>query len=339
VHRNLYRVVVVAAIVAVGLGGSKATSAEETKPRPWYDTITLKGYIQLDAVFPEGNAVTGSYSNFRIRRARPTLTAMLDPLTRVQVQVDAGSGKAGSGQSSVVVTDTFAERAIPGFGLVRFGQYVLPFGSEVYEDNAALRSPLELSYAAESVVLSERDIGLTIQSSPNPADRTHWALAFVNGQGFRSADSNANKTWVVRVAHDVAPAVRVGVSGILGSYTAADSKDYDRHVLAGELHVKTGSVGKVSGEFYNVRFINSTSSTSPKPVRYNGGYLLLEGNVRSLHSFPFIRYQRTYGDLDYRSIDAGWRYQYTATQRVIAEYDFVQGDARDSFGLRWQLSF
>ena len=92
-HRNLYRVVVVAAIVAVGLGGSKATSAEETKPRPWYDTITLKGYIQLDAVFPEGNAVTGSYSNFRIRRARPTLTAMLDPLTRVQVQVDAGSGR------------------------------------------------------------------------------------------------------------------------------------------------------------------------------------------------------------------------------------------------------
>jgi hypothetical protein len=260
-------------------------------------------------------------------------------MTKIQVQVDAGSGKAGSGQSTVVVTDTFAERAVPGLGLVRFGQYLLPFGSEVYEDNAALRCPLELSHAAESIALGERDIGASVQSSASPADGTHWALSFLNGQGFRSADSNPNKTWVGRIAHDFGPSVRLGVSGIIGSYTAADRKDYDRHVLGGEVHVKVPGVGRLTGEFYNVRFVDSTTSSTPSQVRYNGGYVLLEGNLPSCSSTPFVRYQRTYGGLDHRSVDVGWRYQYAPNQRLTAEYDFVAGHQRDSFGLRWQLGF
>jgi hypothetical protein len=318
-----------------------AASGEEPKapPKPWYEKVTVKGYLQLDAVFPQGNAVTGSYSNLRIRRARPTISAQLDPLTRAQIQVDAGSGKPGSGASTVVVTDTFAERTFPGFGLVRFGQYLVPFGSEVYEDNAALRLPMELSHACESVALSERDIGLTVQSSVNPADPTHWAVSFVNGQGFKSADSNPNKTWIGRVAHDITPAIRVGVSGILGTYRAADDRNHDRHVLAGELHIKPCAWAKLTGEFYNARFVDSTTSRTPKDVRFNGGYVMLEGNLASAQSVPFVRYQRTYGGLSYRSLDFGWRYQYTPTQRLTLEYDFVQGHQRDSFGARWQVGF
>ncbi len=326
-------------LVAVFVGTTVAYAADAPAAKPWYERITVKGYVQVDAIFPQGNAVQGPYSNFRIRRARPTIIAPLDDLTRVQVQVDAGSGKAGSGQSTVIVTDTFAERSIQGLGLVRVGQYLLPFGSEIYEDNAALRSPLELSFAAESIALAERDIGITLQSSPNPADRTHWAVAVFNGQGFRSADGNANKTIVGRIAQDLCPEVRVGVSGILGSYTAVDKKEYDRHVLGVELHAKTGSAGKLTGEFYNARFVNSTTSATPSAARFNGGYLLFEGNVPSLKSFPFVRYQRTYGDIEYRSIDIGWRYQYSPNQRLVAEYDFVKGHQRDSFGVRWQLGF
>lgn len=337
VSRNLLCATVLVALLVIAAGPVYAQSGD--KPTQWYDRVTVKGYVQLDAVFPQGNAVQGPYSNFRIRRARPTIVAQIDPLTRVQLQVDAGSGKVGSGQSNVVVTDTFAERTFPGFGLVRFGQYLLPFGSEVYEDNAAIRSPLELSFAGESMALAERDIGVTIQSSPNPTDKTHWAVAFMNGQGFRTADANSNKTWIARVAHNLTPEVRVGVSGILGTYVAADKKEYDRHVLGGELHLDAGTLGKVVGEFYNVRFINSTTSTTPVPVRYNGGYLMWEGNIPSLKSIPFIRYQRTYGDLSYRSFDIGWRYQYSSTQRLTAEYDFVKGRQRDMFGVRWQLGF
>ena len=328
-----------AALTALVFSAVPAAAEDAAKPTPWYDKVTVKGYLQLDAVFPQGNAVSGAYSNFRIRRARPTVQVQLDPLTKAQIQIDAGSGKAGSGTSTVIVTDTFAERTLPGLGLVRFGQYLVPFGVEVYEDNAALRLPLELSFAAESVALAERDIGLTLQSSANPADKTHWAVSFVNGQGFRSADSNPNKTWVGRVAHDLSPSVRAGVSGIIGSYQAADDRDYDRHVLAAELQVKPCPYAQVSGEFYNVRFINSTTSKTPVPVRYNGGYIMVEGNISSLKSTPFIRYQRTYGDMDYRSFDIGWRYQYTPMQRVSVEYDFVQGHQRDSFGARWQVNF
>jgi len=332
---------VAAIVVVLGLAGHAAFAAPDEKaaPKPWYDKITVKGYLQLDAIFPQGNAVAGSYSNFRIRRARPTISAVLDPMTKIQVQVDAGSGKAGSGQSTVVVTDTFGERTLPGLGLVRFGQYLIPFGSEVYEDNAALRCPLELSYAAESVALAERDIGVTVQSSANPASGTHWALSFLNGQGFRSADSNPNKTWAGRIAHDFGPSVRLGASGIIGSYTAADKKDYDRHVLGAEMHVRVPGVGRVAGEFYNVRFIDSTTSSTPSQVRYNGGYLLVEGDLPSCSSTPFVRYQRTYGGLDYRSVDVGWRYQYAPNQRLTAEYDFVAGRQRDSMGVRWQLGF
>lgn len=309
------------------------------KPKPWYDRITVKGYMQLDAVFPQGNAVTGSYSNFRIRRARPTITAELDDQTRVQIQMDAGSGKVGSGASTSFTVYTYAERTLPGLGLLRVGQFIVPFGTEILEDNAALRSPLELSFAAESFALYEYDIGLTLQSSPNPADKTHWALAFVNGQGLRQADSNANKTLVGRFAHDLTPSVRAGVSGVLGTYRAGDDREYDRHALAAELQVKPCPYAQVSGEFYNVRFINSTTSKTPVPVRYNGGYLMLEAKLDALKSIPFIRYQRTYGGLDYRSIDFGWRYQFTPMQRLTVEYDFVQGHQRDSFGARWQMGF
>ncbi|MBM3495957.1 MAG: hypothetical protein FJX72_16780 [Armatimonadetes bacterium] len=66
---------------------------------------------------------------------------------------------------------------------------------------------------------------------------------------------------------------------------------------------------------------------------------MLEGNLASAQSAPFIRYQRAYGDLNYRSFDFGWRYQYTPTQRVTVEYDVVQGYQRDMLAARWQLGF
>ena len=333
---RLLTVVLVAAVATPGAG--KAEDAPKAQ-KPWYEKVTIKGYLQLDAVFPQGNAVSGKYSNLRIRRARPTIVVQLDELTKAQIQIDAGSGKAGSGTSNAFVANTFAERTLPGLGSIRFGQYVVPFGCEVFEDHAALRLPLELSFAAESVALSEQDIGASLQSSPNPADRTHWALSFVNGQGFRNADNNANKTWIGRIAHDLTPNIRAGISGILGTYRAADIHDYDRHALAAELHVKPFANARVSGEFYNVRFINSTTSKTPAPVRYNGGYLMIEPRIESLKSTPFVRYQRTYGDLDYRSIDLGWRYQFTPQQHLTLEYDIVEGHQRDSFGARWQVNF
>lgn len=336
---GLIRSLAVTVVSTAALSAMALADDASKAQKPWYEKVTVKGYMQLDAVFPQGNAVAGNYSNLRIRRARPTIAVQLDELTKAQIQIDAGSGKIGSGAANAFVAHTFAERTLPGLGSIRFGQYIVPFGCEVFEDNAALRLPLELSFAAESVALAEHDIGATLQSSPNPADPTHWALSFVNGQGFRNADSNANKTWIGRIAHDITPSVRAGVSGIVGTYRAADDRDYDRHALAAELQVKPCPYAQVSGEFYNVRFINSTTSKTPVAVRYNGGYLMLEARIDQLKSTPFIRYQRTYGDLDYRSIDIGWRYQFTPMQRVTVEYDFVQGHQRDSFGARWQVNF
>jgi hypothetical protein len=336
--RRLLLFFTLAILPGARMGGAQ-TAPQAPPKKPWYDTVTFKGFIQLDAIFPEGNAAIGPISNFRIRRARPTFVIQVDPLTRVQVQFDLSTGKCGTGPSTASVADTYAERKLPGFGYVQLGQNLLPFSHEVKEDNAAIRSPLELSYTAEQVALLERDIGIFVRSLTEETDIFHWEVGIVNGQGWRTADSNPNKTLVGRVTYKFHPYLRVGASTIYGTWRGANGQDFDRHVQGYEFESNFNKALKLGGEFYHCKFVDSTSAATPKVARFDGGYLLLETWIGSLKSIPFIRYQRTYGDLDYRSFDLGWRYQYTPTQRVTLEYDIVKGHQRDMFGLRWQLGF
>lgn len=342
--RNLHRRVRLAAgwlgALALPLLTTPALAADAAeKPVSWYDRIVVKGFLQLDATFPEGKSAVGGYSNLRLRRARPTIIGTIDPLTKLQLQIEAGSGKAGSGASNVILMDTYAERLVPGLGVVRFGQFALPFGIETAEDTAARRSPLELSFAMDRVAINERDIGVSVQSSANAAADTHWAVALFNGQGVRTADANANKTLAGRIAQSIGPSVRVGVSGLLGTYVATDKNEYDRHVLGFEVQVRSRALGRFSGEFCTAKFIDSLTAAKPAKVDYHGGYLMYEARIADPKSTPFIRYQRTYGDLDYRSVDLGFRYDYAPNQRLTAEYDIVRGADQNAFGLRWQLGF
>ncbi|MGC8668835.1 MAG: hypothetical protein ACP5VE_12050 [Chthonomonadales bacterium] len=305
--------------------------------KPWFENITFKGYIQLDATFPQGNSVQGSVSNFRIRRTRPTFIVPIDALTRVQIQFDVSTGKCGSGASTATVTDTYAERIVPHFGAIQFGQNLLPFACEVYEDNAALRSPLELSYAGEQLALLERDIGLFLRNTASTEKCICWEFGLLNGQGFRSADANANKTIAGRVTAPVLPWFRIGMSGLYGTYNN-NGHDWDRHAAGWEFHVTASKALKLSGEFYHAKFVDNPWAAT-KVARFDGGYLLSESWIGSLQSIPFVRYQRTYGDLDYRSVDLGWRWQYASNQRLTAEYDIVNGHQRNYSGVRWQIFF
>ena len=140
-----------AAAAGLALSAPAAFGLAPDAPQPpkWYETVTVSGWVQLDAIFPEGAATLDKQSNFRIRRARPTISAQIDPATRIQIQVDASTGKYGSGNATATVCDTFAERKVADAGYVLFGQYILPYGAEIWEDNAAVRSPMELSYVAD----------------------------------------------------------------------------------------------------------------------------------------------------------------------------------------------
>ncbi|MCX6362123.1 MAG: hypothetical protein NT029_20200 [Armatimonadetes bacterium] len=162
----------------------------------------------------------------------------------------------------------------------------------------------------------------------------------VNGQGFRSADGNANKTFSGRYARTVGNRLRLGVSTLVGKWrSAASGKDFDRHILGCEAHYAASDNLDLTGEFYNARFVDDTAAVAPSAARFNGGYLMLEKKINSINSTPFIRYQRTYGDVDYRSFDLGWRYQYAKTQRVTVEYDIARKAKMSAFGARWQVGF
>lgn len=314
-----------------------AVAAQPPTPRPWYDTVVVKGWIQLDATFAEGSAGTNSDSNFRIRRARPTIIAQIDPLTKVQLQIDVSTGRAGSGAVTTSVMDTYAMRTFPGFGHVLFGQFLLPFGLEIRVDNASARSPLEISFAAENFGLGERDIGVFVQCpSPDVQDFT-WEAAVLNGQGARNADSNNNKTVAGRIAYRLSEALRVGVSGLLGAFRSG-GVDYDREVVGAHFAAMLCRELTVKGEFYDVRFVDNPSSPT-QAAQYQGGYLLVESWVESLKSIPFVRFQRTWDDLDYESVDIGWRYQYAPTQRLTLQVDLPSGGRPKQVGLRWQLGF
>lgn len=329
-------------LAAASLLTASAAAGQNAPEKKWYDSVTVKGYIQFDTIFPEGKSRYGDVSNFRIRRGRPTIEAQLDPLTMAKLQVDISTGQAGSGASSAFVVDTWIQRQLPGLGYVRAGQMLLPFGREVHDDNAAIRSPLELSHAANALALAEYDIGVMLGSQVPESQPFHWEFGFYNGQGLRSADANSNKTWVGRVAAYLHPKFRMGMSGMIGTFrdtsTGGTKRNYDRHVLGVEMSAPICREAKLSGELYNARFVDSVTAPT-KQVRFTGGYLMWEGWIGDWKSIPFLRYERTYGGLDYSAIDLGWRYQYAPNQRLTAEYDIVKGARNDSFGVRWQIGF
>ena len=138
-----------------------ATSQQPVAKR-WYDTISLTGYVQFDSTFPEGNSRYGSVSNFRIRRARPSIIAQIDPQTMIKLQLDMSTGKAYSGAQNAVVGDSYIGRTFPGFGFLKAGQTYFPFSHELREDHAARRSPLEMSYVMDMIALGEVDLGVVI---------------------------------------------------------------------------------------------------------------------------------------------------------------------------------
>jgi hypothetical protein len=358
--RTVVRVLPAAIVLVAGLTAASAQSAApaatDTKqmsaqpaqpaPKKWYDTITFKGYMQLDAIFPEGQAQAsaGNVSNIRVRRGRPTFVAQLDPQNSIQVQFDvstgAGNSKGTSRQNATVIA-TFADHVFSKYCYARFGQMLLPFGHEVHEDNAGVRSPLELSYAASSIALGEFDAGIMLGSQIPEDQPIHWEFGFFDGQGMSTADANPNKVFIGRLALRPNPIVRFGVNAMVGKYTDTSKTGgltYNRDVLAGEVAVHPSKALQLSSEVYNVLFVDSPTAPT-KTSRFTGGYLMLESWIGPLKSIPFLRYQRTYGDLDYRSIDLGWRYQYASNQRLTLEYDIVRAADHDMAGVRWQLNF
>jgi hypothetical protein len=321
-----------------------APSAESSpvQPKHWYDTVTLKGYAQFDANFPEGRSRFGSVSNFRIRRCRPSVTVQIDRNTAVKVQIDMSTGKAGSGPQSAVIGDAYGERRIRGFGYIHLGQTYLPFSHELREDHSALRSPLEMSYPADLISLGEVDQGIVVGAENWDTRPIQWEFGVFNGQGLGTADANTNATLAGRVAWRMSPFLRVGASGIAGTFkdssVTGTGKTYRRDALGGEIQIKSSKALALSAEIYNILAANSPSAPT-RQARCTGGYVLLESWIGPLKSIPFVRWQRTYGDLEYRSWDIGWRYQVSQTQRLTAQADFVRAARSNDYGVRWQVNF
>lgn len=338
------RVVAIAGGLAAVCAMPPATRADAAAPAParWVDAITVKGYVQFDASLPGGLSRFGGASNFRIRRARPSLAIRIDPRTTAKVQMDLSTGKSGSGASTGIIGDTYVERTIPGFGYVRVGQTLWPVGHELHEDNSALRSPLEMSLPGDMIALGELDTGVLIGSGPAEDQRVHWEAGVFNGQGLRTSDANPNKTLAGRIAWRITPMVRAGVSGIAGSYrntTLAGGPQTFRHdVLDAEFQIHATRALSLEGELYNCLSIDPASGPV-RHARFTGGYLLFETWIGPLRSVPFLRYQRTYGDLDYRSWDVGWLYHLSSTQRLTAQVDIVRAAHSSHFGVRWQVNF
>jgi hypothetical protein len=318
-----------------------ATSQQPVAKR-WYDTVSLTGYVQFDSTFPEGDSRYGSVSNFRIRRARPSIIAQIDPQTMIKLQLDMSTGKACSGAQNAVVGDSYIGRTFPGFGFLKAGQTYFPFSRELREDHAARRSPLEMSYVMDMIALGEVDLGVVIGADKWDTAMWQWEFALFNGQGLRTADANPNKTVAGRIAYRVNPYIRVGASGVGGSYkdisTTGTGKTYRRDALGAELQLQSSKALSLSAEMYNCLAPNSTAAPTAQ-ARFTGGYVLLESWIGPMKSIPFVRWQRTYGDLQYRSWDFGWRYQMTPTQRLTVEADIARAARSNCYGARWQVNF
>ncbi|MEJ5978494.1 porin [Novosphingobium sp. PS1R-30] len=199
-----------------------------TKPKAWYDRLSLRGYTQLrynaflsgDDTAPAGqsrlrsvhDASISDRGGFSLRRTRLVLQG--DVSDRVSLYLQSDFATAVNNQSGterregfVQLRDAYADVFLDKAKTfrVRLGQSKVPFGWENMQSSSN-RLTLDRSDAINSAVPSERDLGVVAYYTPPPVQKiwdrlAHdgqklfgnygaFGLGVFNGQGTNRTEQN-----------------------------------------------------------------------------------------------------------------------------------------------------
>ncbi len=234
----------------------------ETKPKPWYEHLKVRGYTQLrynqlpsfdrndDLVNAQGDRSIGAGNNFLLRRARVIIYGDVHERVSVYLQPDFAS-VIGDQLHVAILRDWYADISLDEKKEFRFrvGQSKVPFGFENMQSSSN-RLALDRNDAINSAVKDERDIGVFFYWAPaeirerfkhladaklkGSGDYGVLALGVYNGQTANRPEQNENLhvvgriTWPFLIGKQF---VEVGVGGYKGKYTVTLRQPNDGTVI------------------------------------------------------------------------------------------------------------
>ena len=270
---------------------SQTLVTEKKPPKAWYETISLRGYMQVrynrlletnpKLKCEQCDRSWGEGGSFAIRRARLIFSGNLKENIYFYVQPDFGSS-AGTTMNIFQLRDAYVDL---GFDKkseyrLRIGQSKVPFGFENMQSSQN-RLPLDRVDALNSAVSNERDLGVFFYWAPENArklfagfvrdnekgsgDYGVFGIGLYNGQTANRPEQNKNLHVVSRLSVPIklgSQIIEPGIQGYAGKFVVPTD---------------TRSTGvKAANNFeFNDKRIATTFVLYPRPLgilmEYNAG--------------------------------------------------------------------
>ena len=152
-------------------------AAPAVTPKKWYDTVNVRGYIQLrnnrlletnpDLTVEQGDRSIGNNNGFFLRRTRLVFSGQLDKRTSFYLQPDFASSTSSTSLNFAQLRDAYFDVGLDNKNeyRVRLGQSKIPYSFENLQSSQN-RLPLDRNDALNSAFANERDIGVFLYYAP-----------------------------------------------------------------------------------------------------------------------------------------------------------------------------
>lgn len=229
--------------------GILAQPATEEKPKKWYETFSIRGYVQAryNRLFETNPSLRceqcdrswGNNGGFFLRRVRIIFFGQIGPQVYYYIQPDFASSASSNLLHFGQLRDAYFDIGVDKNNEFRFriGQSKVPFGFENMQSSQN-RIALDRADALNSAVSNERDMGVFFYWAPaekrklfgdlvrdglkGSGDYGIVGFGFYNGQTANRPELNNNRhavarlTWPFQIGNQI---IETGVQGYFGKYT------------------------------------------------------------------------------------------------------------------------
>lgn len=228
-------------------GSAFAQTTTNKGIKPWYETISLRGYMQVrynrlletnpKLKCEQCDRSWGEGGSFSIRRARLIFSGNLSDNIYFYVQPDFGSS-AGTTLNIFQLRDAYFDIGFDKKSTfrLRIGQSKVPFGFENMQSSQN-RLPLDRADALNSAVSNERDLGAFFYWAPESARKLYasfvrdnekgsgdygvFGIGLYNGQTANRPEQNDNLHLVTRLSIPIkvgSQFIEPGIQGYMGKF-------------------------------------------------------------------------------------------------------------------------
>jgi hypothetical protein len=249
IKRKVCRHLLLGALFCIWTFSVGAQDAKEEKPKKWYETFSIRGYVQarynrLLETNPslrceQCDRSWGNNGGFFLRRVRIIFFGQISPQVYFYIQPDFASSASSTGLNFGQLRDAYFDVGLDKKNEFRFraGLSKVPYGFENMQSSQN-RLPLDRTDALNSAVSNERDLGLFFYWAPaekrklfadlvrdglkGSGDYGVLGLGFYNGQTANRPELNNNRhaiarlSWPFEIGKQI---LETGIQGYLGEYT------------------------------------------------------------------------------------------------------------------------